>query len=137
LRSSPSANVVVMIDSAAGETIARAQPLQGPRGDQPCLRLGKAAGEGREREHHQAGHEHAPAPQQVGQAPAEQQEAAERERVGVDHPGEVCLGEVQRAADRRQRDVDDRRVDHEHELRHREQQQREFLHLGGVERHRR
>src|SRR5438445_6026607 len=41
--------------------------------------------------------------------------------------------EVQRAPDRRQRDVHDRGVDHDHELRHREQQQREVLRAGGVE----
>ena len=49
-------------------------------------------------------------------APGEQQEAGERDQVGVDHPGEAGLGEVQVALDRRQRDVDDRRVEHDHQL---------------------
>ena len=37
LRSEPSANVVVMIDSAAGETIAAPEPLHRARDDQPPL----------------------------------------------------------------------------------------------------
>ena len=111
-----------------------AEALDRARGDQPRLRLGEAAGERGEREDDQAEHEHAPAAEQVGEPAAEQQEAAEGERVGVDDPGQVVAGEVQLRADRRQRDVDDRGVDHDHELRHRQQHQREVLGAGRVER---
>ena len=73
-----------------------AEALHRARGDQPRLGLREAAGKRGEREQHQADHEHPPAPQQVGEAAAQQQEAAERERVGVDDPREVVAGEVQR-----------------------------------------
>ena len=63
--------------------------------------------------------EDAPASEQVGRAPAEQQEAAEDERVGADDPLEVLLREPEVELDRRQRDVDDRDVEDGHEL-HRE-----------------
>ena len=71
-------------------------------------------------------------PEEVGEAPAEQQEAAEGEGVGVDDPGEVVLGEVQRAPDRGQRDVDDRGVEDDDELRHGQEREREALRAGGV-----
>jgi hypothetical protein len=65
---------------------------------------------------------------------AEQQEAAEGQRVGVDDPRKIGPREVKRPADRRQGNVHDRGVDHDDELRHREQQQGEILPAGGVER---
>ena len=104
-----------------------AQPLDGAGGDQPGLGLREATAQRRQGEHHEAEHEHPATPQQVGHSPAEQQEAAEGQRVGVHHPGEVVAGEVQVSADGWQRDVDDRCVDHDHELSHREQQQCEIL----------
>ena len=61
--------------------------------------------------------EEALAPEQVAGAAAEQQEAAEDERVGVDDPLEVRLGQAEVFLDRRQRDVHDGRVEHDHELR--------------------
>jgi hypothetical protein len=127
LRSSPSANVVVMIDSA--------EALRSARGDQPRLRLRHPAGQRGEREDDEAEHEHASAPHQVSEPPTEQQEAAEGERVRVDDPRQVVLGEAQRASDRRQRHIYDRGVDDEHELRHREEHEGEVLRAGGVERH--
>ena len=48
---------------------------------------------------------------------AEQQQAAERERVGGDDPLAVAVGEVQRLLRGRQRDVHDRRVEDDHQLR--------------------
>jgi hypothetical protein len=101
--------------------------LRGARRDQPRLGLCQAAEQRGQREHDESEHEHLAAPHQVGETPAEQQKAAERERVGVDYPREVVLREMQRATDRRQRDVDDRRVDHDDELRHREQGKGEVL----------
>ncbi len=118
----------------------RAEPLQCPRDDQPPLRLSNPTGERSDREQHQAEHEHAPASEQVGvataeqvgEATAEQQEAAEGERVCVHDPREVGAGEVEVRTNRGQRDVHDRRVDHHHELRHRQQQQREALGAGCI-----
>ena len=122
-----------MIDSAAGETIAAPRPCAARAAMQPSLRLRESARERGEREQHEADHEHPPASEQVGHPAAQQQEAAEGQRVGVHDPREVRAREVQRPPDRRQRDVDDRGVDHDHELRHREQQQGEVLRAGGVE----
>src|SRR5690606_8186623 len=49
-------------------------------------------------------------------APSEQHEAGEGEQVAVHHPGEAGRGEPEVGADRRQRDVHDRRVEDHHEL---------------------
>ena len=64
----------------------------------------------------QAGHEEPPAAEQVGQPAAEQEHAAEEDRVGGDHPLQALLAEVQVVLDRRQRDVHDRDIEHDHEL---------------------
>ena len=56
-------------------------------------------------------------PEEVAGAAAEQQEAAEDERVGVDDPLQVGVGDAEVGLDRRQRDVHDRRVEDDHELR--------------------
>ena len=47
--------------------------------------------------------------------PGEQQQAAEGDQVGVDDPGEVALGEAEAVLDRGQGDVDDRRVEDDHQ----------------------
>ncbi|MGY2875643.1 hypothetical protein ACVW00_002833 [Marmoricola sp. URHA0025 HA25] len=116
---------MVMIDRAAGDAIAAPRPWDGARSDQPGLVLGQATGQRGQCEQRHADHEHASTTQVVGQASAEEQEAAEGQRVGVHHPGQVGLGEVERLADRGQRDVDDRGIDDHDELGHREQRQRE------------
>ena len=127
LRSDPSANVVVMIDSAAGETIAAPRPWMARAAISHPSDWAMPPASEATREQHQADHEHAAAAEQVGHPPAQQQEAAERERVGVHDPRQVGACEVQVLADRGQRHVHDRRVDHDHELGHRQQQQGEIL----------
>ena len=109
-----------------------AEALHGARRDQHDVALGEPAGERREREQPHAVDEHAPPAEQVGQAAAEQQEAAEEERVGVHDPGQVVLGEVEGAPDRGQGHVHDRGVEHDHELGHGEQGEGEILGAGGV-----
>ena len=64
------------------------------------------------------------AAEDVRRAAAEQQEAAEQQRVGVDDPLQVGLAEVQILLDRRQRDVHDRRVEDHHELGEADEDQR-------------
>ena len=54
-------------------------------------------------------------PDEVADAPGQEQQAAERDQVGVHHPGEVVLREVQVVLDGRQRDVHDGRVQHDHQ----------------------
>jgi hypothetical protein len=46
----------------------------------------------------------------IAETAAEQQKAAERNEVAVEHPGEARLGEVQIPLDRPQGDGDDRAV---------------------------
>ncbi len=56
------------------------------------------------------------APDQVARPPAEQQQAAECQRVGGHHPLPVHGREPQRSLRGRQRDVDDRGIEHHHQL---------------------
>ena len=64
---------------------------------------------------HEAGQEHAPLAEQITEPAGQQEQAAEGDQVGVDHPREAALGEPQVALDRRQRDVHDGRVEDDHE----------------------
>jgi hypothetical protein len=63
-----------------------------------------------------AGQERHLAAEQVGEAVAEQQQAAERQRVRGDHLLPVGGGEMQRLLRRRQRDVHDRDTEDHHRL---------------------
>jgi hypothetical protein len=108
-----------------------AEALHRARRDEPDVGLREPAEQRREREEDQAADEHPPAPEEVGHAAAEEEEAAEGQRVGVDDPREVVLVEVERLADRRQRDVDDRGVEDDDELRQGEQGEGEVLRAGG------
>ncbi len=94
------------------------EALHGARRDQHDLIGRRAAGERGEPEQDQAGDERAALAEVVGRAPAEHQEAGERDRVCVDDPLQVRRGEAEVRLDRRQRDVDDAQVEDDHELRH-------------------
>ena len=72
---------------------------------------GRRAGEAE-----QAGHERPLAAEEVGDAAAEQQQAAERQRIGRDHPLPVVVGEAEVLLGGRERDVHDRHVEHDHQL---------------------
>ena len=91
LRSAPSRKVVVTIESAAGEMIAAPRPCAARAAISWPSVAAKPAAQRGDRDEHEAGHEDAAAAEQVGHAPAEQQEAAEGEHVGVDDPGQVLL----------------------------------------------
>jgi hypothetical protein len=69
--------------------------------DERLLAPGDAAQQRREREDAEAGHEDALAPEQVAEAPGEQEQAAEGDEVGVDDPGKARLGEAEVVLDRR------------------------------------
>ena len=94
-----------------------AEPLQCPREDQLAFRRGEPGQQRGEREQPHPCHEHAPATEQVGETAAQQERAAEEDRVGGDHPLQALLREVQVVLDRRQRDVHHRDVEDDHELR--------------------
>ena len=102
-RSAPSANVVVMIASAAGEMNAPPRPwsareaISAPDDQARPLRSDAS------REHDDAEQEQALASEQVARAAAEEQEAAEDERVRVDDPLEIRLAQAQVLLDRRER----------------------------------
>jgi hypothetical protein len=102
-----------------------AEALQAPRGDQHPGRRGEAVEQRGQREQGDAGHEQPAAADEVRRPPAEQQEAAEHERVAVDDPREVGGGEAEVALDRGQGDVHDRRVEHDHELREADEDEHE------------
>ena len=73
-----------------------AETLHGADADEHALRRRQAAGQRRDGEEAEAGGEDPAAAQQVGEPAAEQQEPAEGQRVGADHPLQVVGGEVQR-----------------------------------------
>ena len=85
-------------------------------GDQEGLAAGEAADGGGEREEEDAAEEDPLASDEVTEPSGHQQEAAEGDQVGVDHPGEARLREVEVVLDRRQGDVHDGRVEDAHQL---------------------
>jgi hypothetical protein len=93
-----------------------ADPLDEAPGDQHPLVGGQTAEDRGGREQDEPREEDFLAPNEITHPAGEQQKAAEGDQVGVDHPSEVALGEVQVALDRGQRDVHDRRVEHHHQL---------------------
>ncbi len=93
-----------------------ADPLHEATGDQHRLAVRDAAEHRGGSEQDQPGEEDFLAADQIAHPSSEQQEAAEGDQIRVDHPREVALGEVQVVLDRGQRDVDDRRVEHHHQL---------------------
>ncbi len=122
-RSAPSLKVVEMIESAAGEINARAEALECAEGDQHPFALREPVHQRGEREDHEPDQEDPLAPEQVAGAAAEEQEAAEDERVGSDDPLEAGFAQVEILLDRRQGDVHDRAVEDDHELREADQDQ--------------
>jgi hypothetical protein len=94
----------------------RAEPLQEAEADQGALGPGEAVEQGAGGEERQPGHEQAPSSEQVGHAAAQEQDAAEHDRVGGHDPLQVLLAEAEVRLDRGERHVDDRDVEDHHEL---------------------
>ena len=92
-----------------------ADALDEARHHQHALALGGAAQNRGQGEDQEARHEDVLAPDQVAEAPGEQQQPAEADQVGVDHPGEARLREAEVVLDRRQRDVHDGHVENDHQ----------------------
>jgi len=101
-------------DARCGERGADA--LQGACGDEPGRGRGEPSQQARDREDRQADLEDAQSPEDVAEAPTQEQQPAEGEGVRVEHPGEARGREPEIGLDVRQRDVHDGRVEHEHEL---------------------
>ena len=93
-----------------------ADALHRPGGKQPRLARGEAAEQRRGRKQQQPEHEHPPPAKDVTGAAAEQEQAAEGDRVGVHHPLQSAAGEAKCLLDVREGNVHDGRVEHDHEL---------------------
>jgi len=110
----PSAKVVVSSDNAAGIASAAANPW-----NVSCQQDPRAAGEAAEQragnQQRDAGEEQLAAAEQVPQPPEQQGEAGGRQRICGDDPGQSRQIQSDAHADRRQRDVEDREVNGEHE----------------------
>ncbi len=119
LRSRPSSKVVVRQRGA--------EPLEAAEGDQRALGPGEPVEQRADGKEHEARHEEAAPAEQVGHPPAEQERAAEEDRVGGDDPLQALLGEVQVGLDRGEGDVHDRDVQNDHELGGDDERQREPL----------
>ena len=117
VRGGPSGKVVVISDSAAGATSAPPTPCTARAVSKKAWRGGEPADQRGGGEQQQPGDEHLAAAEQVPGPAAEQQQPAEGQRVGVDHPFQAGPGKAERPLDVRQGDVDDGRVQHHHQLR--------------------
>jgi hypothetical protein len=93
----------------------RPDALEGTRADQRVVRPGEPAEERCGSEDDEPDHEHAPAAEQVGCPPAEQEETGEGEGVGAHHPLQPLRRESELVLDRGERDGDDRRIEDDHE----------------------
>ncbi len=103
-------------ERARGEQCAE-HALQRARGDQH-LEAGRGAADRRGGgEPEQADDEDALATEDVADAPAEQQQRAEREGIGRDHPLAIVVGEAEIGLGGGEGDVDDRHVEDDHQLR--------------------
>jgi hypothetical protein len=105
-----------------------ADPLECPGRQQPAGGGGQAPDERGEGEQQDAGDEHPAAAQDVAGAATEQQQPAEGQGVGVQHPGQVGGGEAEGLLDLGQGDIHDGHVQYHHELGRRDDRQRH----GGV-----
>ena len=94
LRSAPSANVVVTIDSAVGVMIAAAMPCTTRAAISASTEPANPQASEASANSAVPDHEHAAPPEQVGCATAEQQQAAEAQQVRAQHPLEVARGEA-------------------------------------------
>ena len=123
-RSRASVNTLVRIDSVAGMISAAPIPMTaGPDERRDPTR--ERGGRRRPAEDHQAEGEGAPAPEPVTQAAGGEQQPGEHQGVRVDHPLEVADAGAEVTHQRRERDVDDRVVDHDDEQAHAEDHQGE------------
>jgi hypothetical protein len=111
----------------------RAEPLEGTCRDERGVVPRQAAQERAHGEDHEAAHEDASPVEDVGEPPTEKEEAAEDECVGAEHPLQVLLREAEIRLDRRQRHVDDRDIEDDHELHGAEQRQRELFRSVGCD----
>ncbi len=121
LRAGPAGNVVAIRASAAGEASAAPRPWR-PRAasSSPSLVARPPSSEATPKID-EADHEDLAAAVEVTEPAAEQQQAAEGQRVAGDDPAQVGGRDVEVVLDVGQRDVHDGAVEHHHQLRHRDE----------------
>ena len=123
LRSAPSSNMFITIESAAGSMIAPPSPCAARLAISTGVAARERARQRSRREQRQAEHQDPATAEKIRRSTAEQQEAAECQRIRRDHPLQPRRAQMQIATDRRQRDVDDREIDDRHEVRDGEQRE--------------
>jgi hypothetical protein len=89
--------------------------LQRPRRDQQLRAAGQPAGQRGDGEHGQAGQEHLLAADQVAEPSGQQQQAAECDQIGVQHPGDVGGGQAEIPLDDGQGHGHDGAIEDDHE----------------------
>ena len=130
LRSWRPGNVVVSVEIAAGAANATPSPWRARDTTSAPAPGASEAGAGRTQgEQREAGEQGALSPEDVGDAAAEQDRAAESDRIGGDHPLHVARGEAEVVLDRG-RDHHERLVEPDDELHEAEHRQ----HLPGAPR---
>nr|WP_274704599.1 hypothetical protein [Actinomadura geliboluensis] len=115
-RARPEGKASASSASAAGASAAAPTPCAARAAHQMAGRLREAAEQGREAEQAEPRQQDPLAAVPVGGLPAEQQQPAEGERVGVDHPGQPGRAEAEPGGDLREPDVHHRQVQRHHEL---------------------
>src|SRR4029453_5597582 len=83
--------------------------------DEALLTVADTAKQRRAREYRESDEEHPSPAEEVAEANGRQQDAAEGDEVGIDHPREARLAEREIALDGGQGDIHDRRVEDDHE----------------------
>ena len=116
-RSAGSVKRFMISESETAETIAPPRPCTARAAIRSSCEFASPQRDRRDREERDPDQEQAPVAVEVAEPPAEQQEAAEGEQIGVHDPGERGLREAEVLPDRRQRDVHDRRVEDDHQRR--------------------
>ena len=112
----------------------RAQALDGAGRDQRFVGPRHPGQQRGDREHGDPAEEDPPSTEDVGGPTAQEQEAAEDESVGTDHPLEIALREPEVHLDRGQRHVHDRDVEDDHELNDAQERQGQPRTAGGSRR---
>ena len=123
-RSLASVNITASSESAAGASSAPKTPCRARAPSSIASFVRGAAERGGGGEADQADDEGALAAPQVGDTAAEEQQSAEGQGVGRDDPLPVAVGDAQVLLGGGQRDVHDGRVEHDHQLGERDEDER-------------
>jgi hypothetical protein len=81
--------------------------LQRPAGQQHFLAVGETGKQGCGGKNEEAGREDAPGAEQIAESPAQEEQAAEGDYVGIEDPAQAAGAEAQIGLDGRQRHADD------------------------------